>query len=518
METLEDKERLARRYAPILLLCPEIPISRSSTASIRSVYTRPDVRLASRPTDGAHMTRDFHPCDVRLILNHAQAWEPAAPLPLVPQWFSRAYRDLTRFFFWPIATLVVLSVLTLAFAQGLLPPAARNAVQIGILVVLGIVYLVTLRSPILVPTDHWHLLNQAVVGAGLILAWGAAFGTRQLWLLGPVIVIPTVLSVVTSFAMRIAAGLTNLILDLLRKARNRLLRLRMGGKWQTPEEPHTSRRLFHGLRAAHEYTSRAELFYRDPQTQEPIHRANRGAHWAAYSRIRAQEPYEPVYYARVLDPDADGVRAIQYWFCYYYNDWAYTHEGDWESAIVFLRDGKPVAVAAAQHERGEYRDCRHVAWRGERPVLYVAVGSHAVYFDAGAHIAERPVAGLQLTALDATLLGRDILDFIDFTTAGPERSIALDCANLVLIPDPDPESGRWGHLAHNSDCPGGCAYDFEWLNFAGHWGAAAIAINPGSSGPRGPAFSGLKWDNPRIWARTMCRACQACQAEVDTST
>jgi hypothetical protein len=510
-ERPDDRETLARRHAPILILWPEIPASAAATGSIRDAHARADVRTASRATGGAHVNRDFHPCDVRLILSHAQAWEPASPLPLMPEWFSRAYRDLARLFFWPIAGLVMASLLALALAQGLAPVAQRT-LEIGVLVVLATLYLATVRSPILVPLDYWHHLNHAVLGLGVVTAWGTAFGSRRLWLFGPIIVVPTLFSVLTGLAMRIVAGLTNAVLDVLQRARNALLRLREGATPEQAEAPHTSS-LFHGLKAPHEYSSRAELFYRDPQTREPIHRADQRAHWAAYARIRAAGAPAPVCYARVLDPDEEGLRAIQYWFCYYYNDWANTHQGDWESAIVFLRGDRPVAVAASQHEFGEYRGCRHIQWREDRPVLYVAAGSHAIYFDEGAHVAERPVAGLQLTALDAALLGRDVLDFVDFTVTRTGPFAVLDSTEVRLLPDPDPQSGRWGHVPHDPACPGGCAYDFEWLDFPGRWGAAAVAVSPGSSGPRGPAFTGLKWDNPWIWARTMCRACRACEAQ-----
>jgi len=509
-DTPEEKGALARRYAPVLVVWPEIPAGDPAAPSAREAYGRPKIRWASRPTGGAHLTRDVHPCDVRQILHYAQVWEPRVPLPLVPRWFPRAYRDLARFFFWPIAALVIVLLLLLAVAQGLPGPAQRS-MEIGILFIVATLYLVMLRSPILVPVDYWHHLNHAVVGAGVVAAWGTIFGTRRLWLLGPLIVAPTVLSFLTSVAIRVAAGLTNLVLRLLQRARDLLLRKVVGTTSRRQEEPHTSR-LFHGLKAAHEYTPRAELFYRDPQTREPIHRADPGAHWTAYSRIRGQETLTPVMYARLLDPDREGIRIIQYWFCFYYNDWANTHEGDWETAAVFLRDGTPVAVAASQHQHGEYRECGHVEWRGDRPVLYVAVGSHAIYFEAGAHVSERTVAGLQLTGLDARLLGRNILDFVDFTPVSPELSTTLESARVTVIPDPDPASGWWGHAAHSSDCSGGCELDFEWLNFPGHWGATA-AVSPGSSGPRGPTFSGLKWDNPGIWARTMCRTCRACDAE-----
>lgn len=506
----KEKVALARRYAPVLVVWPEIPPDPAASPLIREEYGRPEGRSASYVRAGAHLTRDFHPCDVRLILNHAQAWEPTSPLPLVPPWFARAYRDFARFFFWPITGLVLVSMLLLALAQGL-PDLPRRSVEIGVLIVSGALYLVMVRSPILAPVDYWHHLNHAVVGLAVVVAWGTVFGTRELWVLGPIIAIPTVLSFLTSVAIRIVAGLTDMVLSALQRGRDFVLRLFLGGIRGQPPERHTSH-LFHGLKAAHEYSQRAELFFRDPRTQKPMHRSDRGAHWAAYARIRAREEHTPVYYARCLESDEDGVQVIQYWFCYYYNDWANEHEGDWETAAIFLRDGEPVAAACSEHEGGEYREWNHVERSGERPVLYVAAGSHALYFEPGAHLTERPIAGLQITALDAGLLGRDVLDFVDFTPTNLDPALTLDRARVIVIPDPDPGSGRWSHLDHDRGCFGGCQYDFEWLNFPGRWGAT-VSFSVGRSGPKGPAFSGFKWDNPRMWARTMCRPCRACEGE-----
>jgi nucleotide-binding universal stress UspA family protein len=74
----------------------------------------------------------------------------------------------------------------------------------------------------------------------------------------------------------------------------------------------------------------------------------------------------------------------------------------------------------------------------------------------------------EVTALDASVLGREVLDFVDFTVSNPELSVTLDSVAVILIPDPDPDSGRWGHQPHDAHCRGGCEYDFEWLNFPGH--------------------------------------------------
>jgi hypothetical protein len=276
--------------------------------------------------------------------------------------------------------------------------------------------------------------------------------------------------------------------------------------------------LIQGVKPAHEYTEDSELFYRHPRDGKPIHRADRAAHWSAYSRILAREGdrYPVTCYARVLDPNLDGVTAIQYWFCYYYNDWANEHEGDWESALVLVRGAEPVAVAISSHEAGELRHWEHVEHQDNRPVLHVAAGSHAFYFEAGAFLAERAVAGLRVTSIDAALFGKEILDYVDFAPDESEGEPLIP-EQVVLIPDPDEATGLWGHVDHDEGCIGNCAFNFEWMNYQGHWGAVGVSLSGGYSGPQGPAESGLPWDNPYLWADTVCRPCTVCAGELPGS-
>lgn len=100
-----------------------------------------------------------------------------------------------------------------------------------------------------------------------------------------------------------------------------------------------------------------------------------------------------VVYGHVVEDD-NKVTWLQYWYCYFYNDYnligtivkAGLHEGDWE--MVQLRLGgpgqTPDLAVYAQHRAAEQR-----AWSRvekvpgtQRPVVYVARGSHASYFDA----------------------------------------------------------------------------------------------------------------------------------------
>ena len=512
----DSRRRIAERFAPVLVLWPEIPAMGNAPESLRDEFARQRQRSASHATTGAHIQRDFHPRDVRLILDHSQSWEPRAPLPLVPIGFIRLYRDFARFFFLPMVGVVVVAMLMLALALSL-ETTARTSVEIGALVLLGAVYLVTLRSPILTPVDFWHHLNHAVSGAGLVGAWLLTFGDGDLWYLGlPVIGLSLVLPI-ASLAIGVSESLAVSLIWPIRMLRGLTL-------WvlnrRTHSRPHLRESsVFRGLKPPHEYTDEAELFFRHPRGGKPMHRSDRNAFWAAYSRILAhqEDQYPLTCYARVLDPNAQGLRAVQYWYSYYYDDWANEHESDWEMVLVMLRGMTPVAVAATSHEGGEIRDWEHVESRGDRPVLYVAAGSHAFVFQQGASIAEREVAGLRFTSADAKLLGKEVLDFVDFTLP-PDEGVLADDLVVALIPDPEPASGLWGHVHEDSDCKGNCAHNFEWLNYYGHWGSVGVSLTGGYTGPRGPAASGLIWDNPYLWADTACRTCAVCSGEREPST
>lgn len=62
------------------------------------------------------------------------------------------------------------------------------------------------------------------------------------------------------------------------------------------------------------------------------------------------------------------------------------HEGDWEFAQLGLDPGgRPAAVTVAQHKWAEGCPWRAVRREGDRPVLYLANGSHATYRSAGEH-------------------------------------------------------------------------------------------------------------------------------------
>ncbi|MGH2900161.1 MAG: Vps62-related protein, partial [Solirubrobacteraceae bacterium] len=117
---------------------------------------------------------------------------------------------------------------------------------------------------------------------------------------------------------------------------------------------------------------------------------------AQYVRLRTARPdLNNRIYARAAE--VNGRLWLQYWVWYFYNDYQLalgfgTHEGDWE--CIQLRMGidgdVPDVAVYAQHRHGEKRPWAQVErLRGtDTPVVYVARGSHAAYFEAGYHQTE----------------------------------------------------------------------------------------------------------------------------------
>jgi hypothetical protein len=85
---------------------------------------------------------------------------------------------------------------------------------------------------------------------------------------------------------------------------------------------------------------------------------------------------------------------LQYWIWYPYDDYSpvipagdvwQVHEGDWESVAVILDlRGRPLSVALSRHCAGATRPWARAPKRGQHPLVYVALGSHANYFGVGA--------------------------------------------------------------------------------------------------------------------------------------
>ena len=116
-----------------------------------------------------------------------------------------------------------------------------------------------------------------------------------------------------------------------------------------------------------------------------------------YVVMRREHPdLNNVVYGHAIE--ANGRVWLQYWLWYFYNDYqlsfgAGTHEGDWEMVQLRMEEaaGHPDIAVYAQHSYGEMRGWDEIEkldadpWR---PIVYVARGSHASYFEAGFHQTE----------------------------------------------------------------------------------------------------------------------------------
>ena len=104
---------------------------------------------------------------------------------------------------------------------------------------------------------------------------------------------------------------------------------------------------------------------------------------------------KPTYYGRVLDlidSDGDSWTILQYHYFYVFNDWRLAanginhHEGDWEMAAVYLKNGDPYSILYSQHHDGaheHWEEANRVRDKNgnltDHPLIYAALGSHANY-------------------------------------------------------------------------------------------------------------------------------------------
>ena len=119
------------------------------------------------------------------------------------------------------------------------------------------------------------------------------------------------------------------------------------------------------------------------------------------------------------------------------------HVGDWEHSLIRFQHGKPKIVFFSEHFFGQAYTYDAVEKIGKRPVVYSAVGTHAMYATPGRHPYIFPLGLLH-----------------DQTDRGPLWDPAMNCMQYIydvkkdaLTPD-----NRTAHAPT------------EWFYFDGHWG------------------------------------------------
>jgi hypothetical protein len=228
--------------------------------------------------------------------------------------------------------------------------------------------------------------------------------------------------------------------------------------------------------------------------------------------------------------------ALQYWFHYYYNDWANRHEGDWEGITILveldpwaLQQDRELSesellscvtardVGYAAHEDGSRRLWELVQKTNEgRPIVYVARGSSASYFgwrlegyttSARVRFVEQALSAVGKLLRKQRFLGRRWdSDFqarftgndpknMDWVAADPEpedrlekdngnpveQFVAPECRGVRRSPRFDAQAGLDDASYHLE------TLDLFWLEmvqqYGIHWGEESPV--PGTSGPSG---------------------------------
>jgi hypothetical protein len=154
-------------------------------------------------------------------------------------------------------------------------------------------------------------------------------------------------------------------------------------------------------------------------------------------------------YHRVVE--AASLFWYQFWLWYLYNPWSVAgvgrHEGDWEFvqlACVDAAGERPVLLTASQHRTGEKREFWRVERQAGRPVIYVALGSHANFFTPGDRGDD-----------EANGRGR-VLDDVEWRDFGPWSTWPGQWGNSTGVgrsPDsPGRQGDRWTrpHVYHSS--------------------------------------------------------------------
>jgi hypothetical protein len=178
-----------------------------------------------------------------------------------------------------------------------------------------------------------------------------------------------------------------------------------------------------------------------------------GRDYVADARIRHANPaFANRLYGRVVT-DTGGTW-LQYWFYYFYNSKSFVvgeHEGDWEMAQIRIgEDGKPVEATFSQHSFGEKRPWSRVRRVGARPIVFVAVASHACYFEPGRYRFQRV--------------------FLDHALGDGES----------LVPKLVDITGASG----------------SWVEWPGRWGSTSSMIAGIGASPRSPCKQETKWTKP----------------------
>lgn len=155
-----------------------------------------------------------------------------------------------------------------------------------------------------------------------------------------------------------------------------------------------------------------------------------------------------------------------FWFFFYSYNLGQTvmgvrfgnHVGDWEHCMVRFEHGVPRGVFFSEHEGGQAYAFEAVEKRGERPVIYSAVGSHAMYALPGTHAYVLPFKLLKDQTDKGPLWDPALNNYAYFYDYTKERY--EDDEDFDILSEPK----SLMPAASNPHAP------TSWFHFKGRWG------------------------------------------------
>lgn len=225
----------------------------------------------------------------------------------------------------------------------------------------------------------------------------------------------------------------------------------------------------------------------------------------------AGEPFRCVTYARYIEGRSG--RALQYWYCYVYNDFFNNHEGDWEMATIVLGpDDTPTEVAYSNHHGGLRLPWSETRRDGDHPLLYVSRGSHAgcfTYKPGGHPVGGELSAGTVPPGFGFLLPIRGVINTgLRLAQRIPGIRISRDHPPADPVYDADATPEHRGERVQpevvvlpsvetaTADGP------FWWLRYRGRWGStrARLSGSVGVISPWASSPTDLRWPDPVAWA------------------
>ena len=194
---------------------------------------------------------------------------------------------------------------------------------------------------------------------------------------------------------------------------------------------------------------------------------NPGCGYEQWARAATEGTTATTYAHVATEPGRADRLALQYWFFYPFNDYNNKHEGDWEMIQLIFKAGnaadaldqEPIEAGYSQHEGLEvarWGDPKLELVDGTHPVVHVAAGSHANYFDSALYLGRSAAQGF---GCDDT------------------RTPAHDVRPAVQAIPNDTAAARAA---------------FPWIAYEGRWGQHEQAFYDGPTGPNTKA----QWDAP----------------------